>query len=74
MVWWALRKVGVEKWLIKIIQSMYIGMTTAVRMMGEESKEFEVKVGVHQRSVLGCREASRTRVRGLGRSKSLQSC
>ena len=31
---------------------MYVGVTTAVRMKGEESKEFEVKVGVHQGSVL----------------------
>ena len=44
--------VGVEEWLIKVIQSVYIGVTTAVRMKGEESKEFEVKVGVHQGSVL----------------------
>ena len=31
---------------------MYVGVTTVVRMKGEESKEFEVKVGVHQGSVL----------------------
>jgi len=31
---------------------MYIGVTTAVRMKGEESKKFEVKMGVHKRSVL----------------------
>ena len=52
VVWWALRKVGVEEWLIKVIQSMYVGVTTAVRMKGEESMEFHVKVGVHQGSVL----------------------
>ena len=52
VVWWALRRVGVEEWLVKVIQSMYVGVTTAVRMKGEESKEFEVKVGVHQGSVL----------------------
>ena len=40
VVWWALRKVGVEEWLVKMIQSLYIGVTTAVRMKGEESKEF----------------------------------
>ena len=37
-----------KEWLIKVLQSMYVGVTTAVRMKGEESKEFEVKVGVHQ--------------------------
>ena len=52
VVWWALRKVGAEEWLIKVIQSMYVGVTTAVRMKGKESKDFEVKVGVHQGSVL----------------------
>ena len=52
VVWWSLKKVGVEEWLIKVIQSMYVGVTTAVRMKGEESKEFEVKVGMHQGSVL----------------------
>ena len=54
VVWWALWKIGVEEWLIKVIQSLYIyvGVTTAVRMKGEKIKEFEVKVGVHQGSVL----------------------
>ena len=52
VVWWALRKVGVEEWLIKVILSMYVGVTTAVRMKGEEIMDLEVKVGVHQGSVL----------------------
>ena len=52
VVWWALRKVGVEEWLVKVIQFMYVGLTTAVRRKGEESKKFEVKVGVHQGFVL----------------------
>ena len=43
--------VGVE-WLVKVIKSMYFEVTTAVSMKEEESKEFEVKVGVHQGSVL----------------------
>ena len=50
--WWALRRVGVEEWLIKVIKSMYEGCTTSVQMYGEESENFEVKVGVHQGSVL----------------------
>ena len=37
VVWWALRKVGVKEWFIKVIQSMYVGVTTTVRMK-EESK------------------------------------
>ena len=35
-----------------MIKSMYEGGTTAVRMNGEDSENFEVKVGVHQGSVL----------------------
>ena len=35
VVWWAPRKVGAEEWLVKAIQSMYVGVTTAVRMKGE---------------------------------------
>ena len=28
VLWWALRRVGVEEWLIKVIKSMYEGCTT----------------------------------------------
>src|SRR2546425_12497292 len=52
VLWWALRRVGVKEWIIKVIKSMYEGGTTSVRMNGEESENFEVKVGVHQGSVL----------------------
>ncbi len=34
VVWWALTKVCVEEWFIKVIQSMYVVVTTAVRMKG----------------------------------------
>src|SRR5271157_3985417 len=49
---WSLRTLGVEEWIIRIIQSMYDGAMTAVKLKGGESKEFEVKVGVHQGSAL----------------------
>lgn len=52
IVWWALRSQGVEEWLVTVIRSMYEGVTTAVRMKHGESGSFEVKVGVHQGSVL----------------------
>src|SRR5664279_1736007 len=32
VVWWALRRLGVEEWLVTIIKVMYTGLTTAVRM------------------------------------------
>ena len=52
VLWWALRHVGVEEWMVNVIKSMYDGVTTAVKRNGEESESFEVKVGVHQGSVL----------------------
>jgi hypothetical protein len=52
IVWWALRRLGVEEWLVTVIRAMYDGVTTAVRMKDGESGRFEVKVGVHQGSVL----------------------
>src|SRR5271169_6523850 len=30
VLWWALRKLGVEEWLINVIKAMYEGATTAV--------------------------------------------
>ena len=52
VVWWAMRKLGVEEWLLKVVQSMYQNVRSRVRVNGECSEEFEVKVGVHQGSVL----------------------
>ena len=52
VVWWALRCLGVEEWLVTVIIAMYEGVTTAVKMKEGESDGFEVKVGVHQGSVL----------------------
>ena len=39
VVWWALRYLGVDEWIGEVIN-------------GRESKAFNVKVGVHQGSVL----------------------
>src|SRR3989442_3257271 len=50
--WWTLRHVGVEEWMVNVIKSLYEEVTTAVKRNGEESESFEVKVGVHQGSVL----------------------
>ena len=52
VLWWALRAMGVDEWIVNIIKIMYEGVTTAVKFRDGESKEFEVKVGVHQGSVL----------------------
>ena len=52
VLWWALRRLGVEKGMIRLIKAMYAGSTTAVKVQGEGTESFEVKVGVHQGSVL----------------------
>ena len=55
VIWWALRKLGVEEWIVQLVQGMYANTRNHVRV-GEGysegySEEFEVKVGVHQDSV-----------------------
>ena len=52
VLWWALRNVGVDEWIVNVIKIMFEGVTTSVKMNGVESESFEVKVGVHQGSVL----------------------
>ena len=55
VIWWVLRKLGVEEWIVQLVQGMYANARTRVRV-GEGysacSEEFEVKVGVYQGSVL----------------------
>ena len=51
-IWWALRKLGVEEWTVRLVQGMYAHVRSRVRVGEEYSEEFEVKVGVHQGSVL----------------------
>ena len=46
------RKLGVEESIVRVIKSMYDGSTTAVKLKNGVSERFEVKVGVHQGSVL----------------------
>ena len=52
VIWWALRKLGVEEWILRLVQGMYANAQSQVRVGEGFSKEFEVKVGVHQGSVL----------------------
>ena len=37
VVWWALRKLKVDEWLIRVIQAMYEGVSTAVKLGEGES-------------------------------------
>ena len=52
VVWWALRYLGVDEWIVSVIRAMYEDATTKVRLNGRESNAFSVRVGVHQGSVL----------------------
>ena len=47
VIWWALRKLGVGEWI-----GMYANAWSHVLVGEGYSEEFEVKVGVHQGSVL----------------------
>ena len=49
---WAMRKAGVEESLVSAVMAMYSKPCTAVKTQSGYSEEFEVKVGVHQGSVL----------------------
>jgi len=49
---WAMRKLGVEEWLVSAVMSMYSGAKTVARTVHNNSKSFEVKVSMHQGSGL----------------------
>ena len=49
---WALRKLEDEEQLVKAVMIMYKKARTMVKTNHGNSEEFEVKVGVHQGSVL----------------------
>ena len=52
VIWWALRKLCVDEWIVRLVQGMYANVRSRVRVGEGYSEEFEVKVGVHQGSVL----------------------
>ena len=52
VIWWALRKLGVEEWIVRLVQGIYTNERRRVRVGEGFSHEFEVKVWVHQGSVL----------------------
>ena len=52
VVWWALKYLGVNEWIVSVIKAMYEDATRKVKLNGRESNAFSVEVGVHQGSVL----------------------
>ena len=51
---WAMRKKGLSEVIVRAVMSLYDGAKTRVTVGSAYSKKFEVKVGVHQRSVRCC--------------------
>ena len=47
-----MRKLGIDEWLVHLVQSMYKDVKSRVRVDDGCSEEFGVGVGVHQGSVL----------------------
>ena len=52
VIWWAMRKLGIDEWLVRLVHSMYKDVRSRVRVGDGYSKEFGVGVGVHQGPVL----------------------
>ena len=52
VIWWAMRKLGIDEWLVRLVQSMYKDVRSRVRVGDGYSEEFGVGVGVHQGSIL----------------------
>ena len=51
MIRWAVRKLGVEEWLVSAVMSVNIGAKTVVRTVYGNSNGFEIKIGMHQGTV-----------------------
>ena len=47
-----MRKKEIPEFLVRSVMSLYEGAKTSVRVDSELSEEFDVKVGMHQGSVL----------------------
>ena len=52
VLWWAMRKLGIDEWIARLVKVLYDGANSRVRVNSCFSERFEVTVGVHQGSVL----------------------
>ena len=50
VIWWALCKLGVDKWLVRLKQNTYDDARSRVHVGYKLSEEFSVKLGTHQGS------------------------
>ena len=44
VIWWALRKLGVDEWIVCLVQGMYSNARSRVRVGEGYSEEFEVRL------------------------------
>ena len=44
VIWWAMRKLGIEEWIVRFVQAMYNNTRSRVRVNNTYSDEFGVKV------------------------------
>ena len=52
VVKWAMRELGVNEWLMRAEMTMYRNRNSVIRVNNTMGDMFDVKVGVHQGSVL----------------------
>ena len=52
VLWWALRRVGVEEWIVNVVACMYDNAHSRIRVNDSYSNKVNINVGVHQGSVL----------------------
>ena len=52
VVRWALRMSGVDEWLVEAVMALFVDTSTVVRTGSGDTESFNVRVGVHQGSVL----------------------
>ena len=52
VIWWAMRKLGIEEWIVRFVQAMYNNTRSRVASITPTVMNLGVKVGVHQGLVL----------------------
>ena len=52
ILWWVMRKLRIDEWIIQVVKSMYENAHSKVRIANSYSNPINVSVGVHQGSVL----------------------
>ena len=52
VLWWAMRRAGVKEWVTHALKAIYENAKSCVRVNGQFSDEFNIKVGVHEGAVL----------------------